>query len=173
MVVFVVFSLWVRCRTMFSTITTAPSTTMPKSSAPRDRRFAGIFLRLRQIEANKKDAFGEITQDRMRGVMNQVAAIQERHDFHARREDMLVKLFDLRVYSCQGIVGIRPFAEEYDSFHDIVVIDDGAIQAMNCFSNLTEPDLGTLRHRRNVPHSKRRAVLRHDYGLLDIQHVGE
>ena len=27
---------------MFSIITTAPSTIMPKSSAPRDRRFAGI-----------------------------------------------------------------------------------------------------------------------------------
>ena len=32
--------LWTKCRTMFSTITTAPSTTIPKSSAPRERRFA-------------------------------------------------------------------------------------------------------------------------------------
>jgi hypothetical protein len=31
---------------MFSTITTAPSTTMPKSSAPSDSRFAGNALQL-------------------------------------------------------------------------------------------------------------------------------
>ena len=39
-------------RTMFSTITTAPSTTIPKSNAPRDSRFAGIPFRLRHVAAN-------------------------------------------------------------------------------------------------------------------------
>src|ERR1019366_9394480 len=43
------------CRTMFSTITTAPSTTIPKSRAPSDNRFAGILLRSSQIEANSKE----------------------------------------------------------------------------------------------------------------------
>src|SRR5579883_2912722 len=42
-------------RTIFSTITTAPSTTMPKSSAPSDSRFAGICRRSRQIDAYNRE----------------------------------------------------------------------------------------------------------------------
>jgi hypothetical protein len=40
---------------MFSTITTAPSTTIPKSSAPSDNKFAGTWIRLRQIHANNSE----------------------------------------------------------------------------------------------------------------------
>ena len=40
---------------MFSTITTAPSTTMPKSSAPSDSRLAGMLFRFRQMEANSSE----------------------------------------------------------------------------------------------------------------------
>ena len=42
-------------RTMFSTITTAPSTTIPKSSAPSDSRLAGICFRSRQVAANSRE----------------------------------------------------------------------------------------------------------------------
>ena len=37
---------------MFSIITTDPSTSMPKSNAPSESRFAGMWLRSRQIAAN-------------------------------------------------------------------------------------------------------------------------
>ena len=40
---------------MFSTITTAPSTTMPKSSAPSDSRLAGMPFRFRQVAANSSE----------------------------------------------------------------------------------------------------------------------
>ncbi len=97
---------------MFSTITTAPSTTMPKSSAPSDSRFAGMPLRFRQMDANSSekgmvsatmnaprilprkinrisghqhDSFGQVPQHRVRGVVHQIAAIEKRNDFHARR----------------------------------------------------------------------------------------
>ena len=40
---------------MFSTMTTEPSTTMPKSSAPSESRLAGMCFRSRQIEANNKE----------------------------------------------------------------------------------------------------------------------
>ena len=36
---------------MFSTITTAPSTRMPKSMAPIESRLAGMFRRSRQMNA--------------------------------------------------------------------------------------------------------------------------
>ncbi len=39
-------------RKMFSTITTAPSTRMPKSTAPMDSRLAEAFCRSRQMKAN-------------------------------------------------------------------------------------------------------------------------
>ena len=39
---------WLKWRTMFSTITTAPSTTIPKSSAPSEIRFAGIWLKIQK-----------------------------------------------------------------------------------------------------------------------------
>jgi len=42
-------------RTVFSTMTTAPSTTMPKSSAPKESRFAGIWLTSSQMEANSNE----------------------------------------------------------------------------------------------------------------------
>ena len=40
---------------MFSTMTTVPSTTIPKSSAPRERKFAGMWLKFRQMEANSNE----------------------------------------------------------------------------------------------------------------------
>ena len=40
---------------MFSTMTTAPSTTIPKSRAPRESRFAGIWRRSKSIEANSNE----------------------------------------------------------------------------------------------------------------------
>jgi hypothetical protein len=39
-------------RKMFSTITTAPSTRMPKSTAPMDSRLAETSRRSRQMKAN-------------------------------------------------------------------------------------------------------------------------
>ena len=42
-------------RTMFSIMTTAPSTIMPKSSAPSESRFAGMCRRSRQMEANSSE----------------------------------------------------------------------------------------------------------------------
>ena len=41
---------------MFSTMTTAPSTRMPKSMAPIDSRFAGMCLRSRQMKANSSES---------------------------------------------------------------------------------------------------------------------
>ena len=41
---------------MFSTITTAPSTRMPKSIAPIESRLAGMCRRSRQMKANSSDS---------------------------------------------------------------------------------------------------------------------
>ena len=95
---------------MFSTITTAPSTTMPKSSAPSDSRFAGIAVQLEadggeqqrerngerdderaadiaeeqeQNDGHQDDAFGQIVQHGVGGVVDQIAAIEKGDDLYA------------------------------------------------------------------------------------------
>ena len=40
---------------MFSTITTVPSTTMPKSRAPKESRFAGMAFSFKHVAANKRE----------------------------------------------------------------------------------------------------------------------
>ena len=40
---------------MFSIMTTAPSTTIPKSKAPSERRLAGILVKSRQMDANSNE----------------------------------------------------------------------------------------------------------------------
>ena len=44
-----------RWRTMFSAMMTAPSTMIPKSIAPSDRRFAGTFRRSMNTKAKSSD----------------------------------------------------------------------------------------------------------------------
>ena len=43
------------CRRIFSTITTEPSTTMPKSSAPSESRLAGMFVMFSRMDANSRE----------------------------------------------------------------------------------------------------------------------
>ena len=100
-----VSSFWCRWRTMFSTMTTAPSTTMPKSSAPSESRLAGICFRSRQMAAKSSEngmvsgddngaahvaekekqndddedhALSQVVQDGVGGEAEQVAAVDER-----------------------------------------------------------------------------------------------
>ena len=44
-----------RCRMMFSVMITAPSTMIPKSMAPRERRLAGIPLRSMKMKAKRSE----------------------------------------------------------------------------------------------------------------------
>ena len=47
---------WLRCRTMFSVMMTAPSTMIPKSIAPNESRLAGIPRRSIKMNANKSES---------------------------------------------------------------------------------------------------------------------
>ena len=114
---------------MFSTMTTAPSTTMPKSSAPRERRLAGILLKSSQMAAKSREkgmvsatinAARALPKNKNKMIvtkimpsarlcstvcrvkMEQVGAVQHRNDLHALGQDVLVELLDLRVNRIQG-----------------------------------------------------------------------
>ena len=99
---------------------------------------------------DQNDAFGQVVQHRVRGVVHQVAAVEKRNDLHARRQDVLVQLLHLLVDGLQRRVGIGALAQQHDAFDHVVVVDDLAVRAMNRLADLAQPDLRALRHRGDV-----------------------
>jgi len=57
-----------------------------------------------------------------RRVVHQVAAVDERNDFHAPRQDAIVQLLDLGVESAQGGFRVRAFTHGHPRRNDIVVV---------------------------------------------------
>jgi len=55
----------------------------------------------------------------------------------ARGQKAIVQLFDLGLDGFEGRFRLRSFAQEHYAFHDIVVINDPTIGAVNGFSVLT------------------------------------
>ena len=165
---------------MFSTITTAPSTTIPKSSAPSDSRFAGMPFRFRHVAANKQrkrdgqsdddgaanipekqkeddhhqnDAFGEVVQHGVGRVVHQIAAIDERNHLHARGQNGVVQFLHLLVNSLQRRVGVGAFAQQRDAGNHIVVIDELSVFVPDRPGELAQPDLRTLRDDGDILHA--------------------
>ena len=171
---------------MFSTITTAPSTTIPKSSAPSESRLAGICLRSRQIDANSSEngmvsghderaanvaeeqkqndrhqdeALGQVVQHGVGGELHQIAAIDEGNDLYAGRQNMVVQLLHFLMQSFERRFGIGAFPHRHPRGNHIVVVDDLSVFTANGPAELAEPDLRTLRHHRDILHAERRAAL--------------
>ena len=57
-----------------------------------DDRAANIPKKEEQNDDDEDDAFGEVMQDRVRGVVQQIAAVEERNDLHAMRQNVVVEL---------------------------------------------------------------------------------
>ena len=174
------------CRIIFSTITTEPSTTMPKSSAPSESRLAGIFVTFKQNggeqqrerngcghdqgaahvpqeqeqhDHHQDQAFGQVVQDRVGGVVDQVPAVQVRHDLYARRQHCS---FRSAIFSCSGpstSSGCAPLRMSTTPSTDIVVIDYAAIHTVDRLADLAQPDFRPLLDLRHVAHTHRSAVL--------------
>ena len=100
----------------------------------------------------------EIVQYRFGGVVQQDAAIEERHDLHARRQDLLVQLFHLLVNGHQRLVRVRAFAQQDDAFDHIRVVQNFAVAPPVRLADLTQPDLRPLRDRGDILHAHRRSV---------------
>ena len=104
---------------MFSTITTAPSTMMPKSIAPIESKLAGMCRQSRQMNENIKangnrhrhDEGGahaeqkqsqnhqhqqhsaqQVPLHRLLGLLESAAAVVKGHDLHVRRQHMLIQV---------------------------------------------------------------------------------
>ena len=92
----------------------------------------------------------QIVQHRVGGVVHQIAAVEERNDLHAGRQDVLVQFLHFLVNGLQRRVGLRAFAQQHDAFHHIVVVDDLAVLPVNRFADLPQPDLRPLLTPRDV-----------------------
>ena len=177
---------------MFSTITTVPSTTIPKSSAPSESRLAGILFSFRQMAANNSEngivsatmkaprtlprktnrisatrvmPSSQIVHNGLRRVRNQLAAVEKRHDFHARRQDVFIQFLYFGVDAVQRGFRFGALAQQNDAFDRIVVVEDLPVRPVDRLSNLSEPDLRALLNLRDVADAQRRAVLRFNQRL--------
>ena len=76
---------------------------------------ADIPEKQKENDHDQNDALREVVQHRMRRVVHQVAAVDERDHLYAGRQDVVIQLFDLGVDSREGLVCIRAFAQEDDA----------------------------------------------------------
>ncbi len=127
---------------------------MPKSSAPSESRFAGMWRRSSRIAANssangmvigddqraahvaenrrkriehdEQHCRRSVAQHGVRGVVHEVAAVEERHELHACGSSRSFSSSILACRASSSLVGDGAFAQQHDAFDDVVVVDDGA-----------------------------------------------
>ena len=61
------------------------------------------------------DAFGQIVQHGVGGVMHQIAAIEKRNHLHAGRKDVIVQFLNFGVNAIERRVRIRAFPQQDDA----------------------------------------------------------
>jgi hypothetical protein len=137
-----------------------------------DQRAARVAQEDEQDDHHQHDAFGQVLQHRVRRVMHEVAAIEERHNLDAGRQDVIVELLDLRLDGLQRGVRLGALPQQHDAFDHIAVVHESAVGPMNRLANLTQPDLGPLRDRGHIADAERRAILGLDHRLLDVPDAG-
>ncbi len=118
-------------------------------------------------------ALGQVVQHGVGGVVHQVAAIEKRHDLHARRQDVVVQLLDFSWIAFSVGSASAPLRKQHDAFHHVVVVDDLAVRAPDGFADLAQPDLGALLDRGDIADAQRRSVLRLEDNLADVVHDSE
>lgn len=63
--------------------------------------------------------------------MHQIAPVQERNHFYARRKNITVQLLDFLMNALERHVRARAFAQECNPRNDIVVVNNRSVFAMN------------------------------------------
>ena len=125
-------------------------------SERNDEGSADIAEEDKQHDRDEDDSFCQIVHDGVGGEMHQVAAIEEGDDGHARRQEarMTVRSIELLYFFVNGFEGgvaFGAFFEQHDSFNDVAVIQDVAVQFMNGFAVAAEADFRALRDQGDVP----------------------
>ena len=69
----------------------------------------------RVADRHEDEALGEVVEDRVRRMVDQVAPVVEGDHLHARGQDVLVQLFHLFVEAIDGRIEIGAFPHEHDA----------------------------------------------------------
>ena len=72
-----------------------------------DERPANVSEEEEQDDRNQQHACGQVMQNRVGGEVHQIAPVQERHNPHARRQNLLVQLLHLHVNILDHRIGVR------------------------------------------------------------------
>jgi len=107
----------------------------------------------------QQDSVGQVAEHSVRRVVDEFATIQMRNDRYASWQLAVIQLRNLLVERVQRGIGLRALAQQHDAFHHIVIIDDGAIFAPNCLSQLTQTNSRGLHNDAQIAHSDWSAVL--------------
>ena len=182
-----------RCRKMFSIMMTVESTTMPKSTAPSEMRFARGAGRdhaaegdeQRERDVDRRDERGarvcprkrksttddeqhpdeEVLEHGVRRQLHEVAAVVVGHDVHARRQDVvLADVVDALVDAGERRRRLAAVAHEDDALDDV-----GVVVVTDDAEARRRADLG----RRRCPSRARDALLLGDDDVLDVVHVAQ
>ncbi len=117
-----------------------------------DQGSAQIAEEQEQDKSDEKDAYGQVIQNGARCELEQSAAIEEWHDLHAGRKDVVVQFLDLGVNTLQCGVRVVALLQQDDALHYVAVVDQLSIFAAICLSDLAEPNLRSLRNGGHVAH---------------------
>src|SRR5580704_19627811 len=112
-----------------------------------DESAANIPQEQKENDHHQDDALGQIVQNGVRGVMQQIASVEERNDLHSRGKDLIVEFFYLGVDSHQGGVGVIPFLEKDDALDHVVVVDHLAIHTVDGLAYLAQANFRALHYR--------------------------
>src|ERR1039457_1832078 len=79
-----------------------------------DQGSAHVAEEQEQNDHHQDDALGQVVQDGVSGVVDQVATVEERNDLHSPRQDVIVQLFDLGVNRVERGVRLGALAKQDD-----------------------------------------------------------
>ena len=81
-----------------------------------DQRRPDIAEEEKQNDRDQQDSFGQIVHHRVRSEVNQVAAVEEGHNFYSGRQEMIVQIVDFLVQCRKHCVAVGAFAQQDDAF---------------------------------------------------------
>src|ERR1700686_2166655 len=133
-----------------------------------DQRAANVPQENKKDQRNQDHAVSEISQNRVHRGVHEVTAVEMGNNFYALGQEPIIQFVDLDVERVEGGVGFGSFAKQDDAFDHVLVVDDSAIFAADCFSELPQTNLGRLHDDGDVPDADGRSIHALDDGGGDV-----
>ena len=138
-----------------------------------DDRAAHVAQKDKQNEHHQDDAFGEVVQHGVGGEFEEIAAVDQRNQLHARGQDVIVHLLDLGVEPAKRLIGVGAFTKKRDPGNNVRAIDQLPILMANGAGELSQANFRALRDHGNILDMDRRTVLAQNDGVFDVLNVAD